>query len=120
MWNLVSIPLDANGAGNANLFPLKTRVLGKVAVPQQTAITSNSTKMVISDILPNVSASAFALLTLNTFITPYCEVINRTPVGPTGAAQSNYQYQMVGGLNISITGGVANQTAVVAILLSDD
>jgi len=119
MWNLVSVPLNGSGVGSANLIIPKTRFLLAVGVPIQTAINSGVTKLVITHILPDGSFSAFSLLTLNTVATPYCEIPNKTPVGPTGVAQSNYVYQGHQSLNFAITSGVASQTANIWVLLDD-
>ncbi len=119
MWNLISIPLTG-GVGNGNLIIPRTRVLGGVAIPTQTAIISGSTKVVLSHILPDGSLTAFPILTLTTVTTPYNEIAQKKPVDPTNTQQSSTNYQLCQSLNVSITGGNGSGPASVWVLLDDD
>lgn len=120
MWNLVSIPLNSSGVGNADLKIFKTRALVAVGVPSQPAITSGVTGLVITHVLPDAVFTALPLLTLATIATPYCETPSKPPVNPTGVPQSNNVFVFHASLNVRITNGVANQLATIALLLSDD
>lgn len=118
MWNIVSIPL-ASGVGNANLVLPSSQILGRVGIPAQAAITSGSTKIIISHLLPDPAATPDPLLTLNPVTTPYSEFVVDSGVNNANVAQtSSLFYPMVASINISITGGNGNLTAQVYLLTS--
>lgn len=121
-WNLASIPLDASGVGNVNIGlndGSHTQLILKVAIPIQPGLTSGTSDIVINDVLPSGVAIGDPLLTLTNVTLPYKETVQDTPVSPTNVAQSNYVYQGVHGINVSVVQGVAGGTANVWILLSD-
>jgi len=122
-WNLASIPLDAAGAGNVNIGlndGSHTQLLLKVAIPIQPGLTSGTSDIIISDVPPNGIALFPPLLTLTNVTLPYSAVGPQAlPVNSANVAQSNYVYQGVHGVNVTVAQGVAGQTAQVWILLSD-
>lgn len=122
-WNLASIPIDGAGAGNVNIGlndGSHTQLILKVAIPVQPGLTTVVSDITISDVLPDGIALFPPLLTLTNVTLPYSAVGPQAlPVNSANVLQSNSVYQGQHGLNVTVGGGVAGQTARVWILLSD-
>lgn len=119
-WNEARIQLDSTGVGNGNIVMPATSIVLGVAIEIQAALTSGASDIVISHLLPNNRAAPIPILTLTNVTLPYRIVGPQdVPVNSLNVAQSNYVYQGVQSLNVSIVQGVANGLASVWILLSD-
>jgi hypothetical protein len=115
MWNLVRVQL-AGGVGNANLLLQQSEIVSLIAIPAQAGITSGTTDIVISHIVPDAASTPFPLLTLTNVVTPYSNTPSAVPVNAANVAQSNNVPVVAAGINISITSGVGANVVDVWIL----
>jgi hypothetical protein len=120
MWNFIPIQLNGLGSGSNQLFNTKMRIFAKFAVPAQAGITSGATDIVITEIDNKGLTPLTTLLTLTNIVTPYSEIPKKLGIGATGTTDTVLGYQGIGSLNIAITGGVANASVGVWVLLDDD
>lgn len=120
MWQPVTIPLNGSGAGSVSVLTKAslpfwnegaTLLFTKYYIPAQAGFASGTTDVTISEVLPDSLLNAMVTLTNPT--TPVTKPAKTLSYDATGTVTTDYAFQAVSQVNVTIAQGNANATVVV-------